>query len=251
MKTLTADISLNIAGKPMQLKINVPDKKTSAYVLLKPLRDITQLAEDLAIEEEVSKGNKISCEKGCGACCSQLVPVTQVEARYLVRLVERMPKARKQVYKARFLEIYDQLEQAGLIEQLMNPESIGENVIEFGLKYFDLGIPCPFLEDSSCSIHAERPLRCREYLVTNPAANCSHPTRDNIQRVEYPAHLSRLLTAIYQPWTRYPQKWVPLSIIFSWVERHSEAMSLRHSKEWIEDALHNLSHQKTTENDVF
>ncbi len=42
-------------------------------------------------------------------------------------------------------------------------------------RYFHLGIACPFLEDESCSIHADRPISCREYLVTSPAVNCADP----------------------------------------------------------------------------
>jgi Fe-S-cluster containining protein len=38
-------------------------------------------------------------------------------------------------------------------------------------------MPCPFLEDESCSIHPDRPLVCREYLVTSPAELCAGPRR--------------------------------------------------------------------------
>lgn len=250
MKTVTAEVTLTIMDKPMNVKISVPNKKTNANVLLPFLRDLTQKAEDLAVQQVVAKGEKISCAKGCGACCNQLVPVTQLEARYLVALIERMPKARKQKYKARFLETFQQLEQAGVMDQLMNHESIGDNYIEFGLQYFHLGIPCPFLEDGSCSIHPERPLRCREYLVTSPAGNCSNPTKENIQRVDYPVSMSSFLAETLKPWTKYPHAWVPLSIVFSWVERHPETLPLRHSTEWIDDALTALSKQKATENDA-
>ena len=39
-----------------------------------------------------------------------------------------------------------------------------------GREYFQLGIPCPFLEEESCSIYHDRPITCREYLVTSPPA---------------------------------------------------------------------------------
>ena len=246
MKTITADVTLAIAGTPIDIKISVPNKKTKSDVLLPFLRNLTQKAEDLAVAQVVAKGEKVSCKKGCGACCNQLVPITQLEARYLVALVERMPKARQQKYKAQFLETYQRLEQAGISEQLMAHDSIDN--IEFGLKYFHLGIPCPFLEGGSCSIHPERPLRCREYLVTSPASNCSNPTEGNIRRVDYRISMSRFLAAIIQPWTKYPHKWVPLSLIFSWVERHPEVPTIRHSKEWVDDALKALS-QKAAEKD--
>ncbi|WP_455211113.1 YkgJ family cysteine cluster protein [Kaarinaea lacus] len=250
MKTVTAKVTLAIMGVPKTVEISVPNKKTNPDVLLPFLRGLTQMAEDMAVEEVVAKGGNISCAKGCGACCNQLVPITQLEARYLVSLIERMPKLKKQKYKARFLDTCQQLDQAGIMDQLMDHESIGDNYVEFGLNYFHLGIPCPFLEDGSCSIHPERPLRCREYLVTSPASNCSNPSKENIQRVNYPVRMSRFLVEILKPWTKYPQTWVPLSIIFRWVERHPEVSTMRHSTEWIDDALKALSKQKSADKDM-
>ena len=49
-----------------------------------------------------------------------------------------------------------------------------------------MGVPCPFLEDESCSIHPERPLVCREYLVTSPAALCAGPTQEGVTPVAVP-----------------------------------------------------------------
>jgi Fe-S-cluster containining protein len=250
VKTVTAEVTLTVMGTPKNVKITVPDKKTNASVLLPFLRDLTQMAEDMAVAEVTAKGDKISCTKGCGACCNQLVPVTQLEARYLVSLVERMPKAKKQKYKARFVETYAQLEQAGITNQLMDHESIGDNYVEFGLNYFHLGIPCPFLEDGSCSIHPERPLRCREYLVTSPADNCSNPSKENIRRIDYPVSMSHFLAELLKPWAKYPQTWVPLSIIVSWVEQHPEVSAMRHSRQWIDEALKAMSKHKQVAKDV-
>src|SRR5260221_92883 len=44
-------------------------------------------------------------------------------------------------------------------------------------------IACPCLEDESGSIHPDRPMACREYLVTSPAENCRTPRADNIEKV--------------------------------------------------------------------
>jgi hypothetical protein len=35
------------------------------------------------------------------------------------------------------------------------------------VRYFLQGVACPFLEAESCGIHPDRPLACREYLVTS------------------------------------------------------------------------------------
>jgi hypothetical protein len=57
---------------------------------------------------------------------------------------------------------------------------------ELGHLYFEPAIACPFLEDESCSIHPDRPLACREYLVSSPASACAHPSPESIERVDLP-----------------------------------------------------------------
>jgi len=51
------------------------------------------------------------------------------------------------------------------------------------MEYFYEGVACPFLEEESCSIHPDRPLSCREYLVTSPAEYCSRPTAETIRQM--------------------------------------------------------------------
>ena len=241
MKHISANVSVKIDGDTFQIKVSVPDKKTRQDVLLPFFRELTQIAEDMAVAKLAGQGETVSCTKGCGACCNQLVPVTQLEARYLVKLLESMPKAKRQKYKLRFDEAYHRLREAGVLQELLNPENITDNIIEFGLKYFQLGIPCPFLENSSCSIYTERPLRCREYLVTSAAAHCSNPSNETIQRVDYPVQMSRLLTRINQPWESNKTTWVPLSVIPTWVQQHSGEIVRRNSREWVDEALCALS----------
>lgn len=55
--------------------------------------------------------------------------------------------------------------------------------------------PCPFLQDSACAIYDERPLVCREYLVTNPPAACTTLTPGEIHYVEIPGSTFHALNA--------------------------------------------------------
>jgi NADH:ubiquinone oxidoreductase subunit D len=56
----------------------------------------------LAEENARASGATVSCKKGCGACCRQLVPVSEIEARQLKELVEQMPEPRRSEIWARF-----------------------------------------------------------------------------------------------------------------------------------------------------
>jgi hypothetical protein len=79
------------------------------------------------------------------------------------------------------------LERLGdLIDRM--PTGTAEERIELSHEYFRLGIACPFLEDESCSIHPDRPMACREYLVSSPPENCRSPRPDNTERLALDAY---------------------------------------------------------------
>ncbi len=241
MKFNSAHVTLNIAGNPMELTVTVPNKPVKQDVVLPLLRALDQKSEDIVMAKQHAKGERISCSKGCGVCCNQLVPLTIVEARYLTAFVERLPKKTRQKVLHRFEEAYHKIQAAGLMNALMNTQSIEEDIIKFGLDYFHLGIPCPFLEDDSCSIYSERPLKCREYLVTNPPEYCANPSKETIRLLDLPVHTSKTLDRISRPWSKYQGQWVPLSLLIAWVKQHPEKPVLRHSTEWIDDVLRALT----------
>src|SRR5262249_15943606 len=154
---------------------------------------------------------QVSCKKGCGACCRQLVPVSQVEARYLRDLVEQLPEPRRSQIRARFDEARRLLAQSGLLDKLFHTDQWTEEEYNaVGRDYFQQGIPCPFLEEESCSIHPDRPITCREYLVTSPAGNCAQPTSGAVRTIPFPFKMWWAL-ARFDPLpadTRYVP-WVP------------------------------------------
>ena len=103
-----------------------------------------------------------------------------------------------------------------------------DEIASFGLAYFHLGIPCPFLEEESCSIHADRPISCREYLVTSPAANCADPKPGTIDQVELPG---KVWTALARAGSAGPPArfipWVPLVLAPDWASAHPDASEPR------------------------
>jgi hypothetical protein len=89
-------------------------------------------------------------------------------------------------------------------------------------RYFNVGIACPFLDDESCSIHPDRPLACREYLVTSPAENCSHPAEDNLSPVPLPARVAAAVRNADRQLTSDGTGWVLLALAPDWAASHPE-----------------------------
>lgn len=166
-----------------------------------------------------SEGRKISCRAGCGACCRQLVPVSEHEARYLAELVASMPPDRQEKVRARFRAALEALGEA-MVTRLRDPaqQKDLDQRRALGLEYFARGVPCPFLEEESCSIYSCRPMSCREYLVTSPATNCARPGPDTIEMVPLPQKLSEVLYCFGDGKGYDRARWVPLVLALEWVD---------------------------------
>ncbi len=183
-------VTLVLGGEPVPVQLVVPAAPASTEDMLPVLQGLSSFLAERGASRAEAEGRTISCRAGCGACCRQLAPVASSEAQALARLVEAMPEPRRSQVRARFDEALAALSAAGLTERM---NRIAEPAEALGLDYFRLGVACPFLEDEACSIHAERPLICREYLVTSPPENCRAPTSTNIRQVALDAHPSRAL----------------------------------------------------------
>jgi len=84
-----------------------------------------------------------------------------------------MPESRQSRIRQRFADSQAALANAGLEESFSNIANLDmESRRAAGVKYFSLRLDCPFLEDQSCSIYSDRPLECREYLVTSDPKHC-------------------------------------------------------------------------------
>jgi Fe-S-cluster containining protein len=204
--------------------------------LLPVLRSWAEALVASAVEAAHAKGHTIPCTKGCGACCRQLVPVPPTEAHRIRDLVHDLPEPRRSEIRARFADARRRLQQAGLLEASLDLGQISkERRTEFGLEYFRQGIPCPFLEEESCSICPERPLVCREYLVTSSAEHCARPTPETVRCVPVPALVSKALARFDTASPAEPARLVPLVLAPAWADADPEDLPVRPGPELLRD----------------
>ena len=213
----TATVAMTVAGVKLQFKLTVPTDPTPPLDLLPMFQSLTDAFVGAAVQNVEGSGATISCRKGCGACCRQLVPVSEVEVESIRRLVDALPEPRRSQVVERFRAALRRLDAAGLLDALRAPASVArEDVYRLGDAYFAQAIACPFLEDESCSIHAERPLVCREYLVTSPAAHCAKPTADTISSVAMPVKMSRAIRHLDMGKAQPSATWIPMILALEW-----------------------------------
>jgi Fe-S-cluster containining protein len=217
--------ALTVGQHRLDLTVDVPAGPTRLDDLMPLLQTLSDAVVRTAEEDALRRGTPVSCRKGCGACCRQLVPVSPVEARHVAALVRSMPAARQDVIRQRFAQARQRLEAAGMWQKLQQRAQWPPSAVsELGLEYFRLGIPCPFLEEESCSIHPQRPLTCREYLVTSPAEHCTAPTAQTVQCLPLPAKVWAAAARCESPSAATSASpyisWVPLIQALDWAEQH-------------------------------
>src|SRR5882724_2417989 len=90
----TATLRLTVGTLRIAHSITVPNAPVPATEVVPVLQGL--------VNAVVEAAEAISCRKGCGACCRQLVPVSRTEGERLLQLVEAMPAERRAALSARF-----------------------------------------------------------------------------------------------------------------------------------------------------
>ncbi|WP_020696661.1 YkgJ family cysteine cluster protein [Reyranella massiliensis] len=226
----TATLRLTVGDLRVVHPVTVPSGSVRASAVVPALQELVNAVVGAAEAKLGESGTAISCRKGCGACCRQLVPVSRTEAERLLGVIEAMPAKRQQALKERFATAAAAIRAAGL------DATAGRADRELSVGYFALGIPCPFLEEESCSIHPERPLVCREYLVTSPAELCAGPQQKGVTPVPVPK-VSMAARSLQDD----SENWFPLAMLMDWAKTRPRNGVKRTGPEWVQRFLRRLS----------
>jgi Fe-S-cluster containining protein len=241
-ETATATIVLSVGGERFDARMTVPAGPTSPSRLLPTFRALANAVVDLGVEKARLEGETVSCARGCGACCRQLVPISPAEAAAIRELVEGLPAERRATIEGRFARARERLSRAGFLERLLGTLPLDAGAYDrFGLDYFHLGIPCPFLEDESCSIYEDRPIICREYLVTSDPVHCANPAKETVRCVEIPAKVSKAVGRLDMAVGPPRRPWVALVLAPEWARAHPEPPPTRTGPQLVEQFVRHLA----------
>jgi len=208
-------VKLTVDGVPVEGSVALPVGRAPVRVLLPVLQGLTDAVVNVAEQMVAAEGEKVSCTKGCDACCRQMVPIAPAEAFGLAAYLDRLPGGEVVGFLERFDQAVETLEEKGLLEKLRRRHKLSEGEMkEVDRAYFAAGIACPFLVEGACAIHEIRPLVCREFLVTSPAKYCADPGSGKVKQVALGAKVSRALMG---------GEWLPLVLAREYVAKHKEA----------------------------
>jgi Fe-S-cluster containining protein len=239
-----ASAEFTIEGEHFRLtsRMTVPAGPARVSDLLPLARALSDAVVRQTCQAVEGAGETISCKKGCGACCRNLVAISEVEARRIRAVVEQLPEPRRATIRARFAEARQRLDRAGLLDKVQAADrGTAEDYTTLVGTYFQEGIPCPFLEEGSCSIYDERPITCREYLVTSLPENCARLGSEGVRRVRLPL---RVFNAVARwqvpPQEHFLERWVPLILAPEWAAAHPDDPPPKPGPELLRELLDHL-----------
>jgi Fe-S-cluster containining protein len=149
MNRLKKSSAKKSGGLSRRVSFPEDEKKLPWLSLLLDAYAVADTGVAVAIRNEVKRRKvTLACAKGCGNCCAHQSDLP--------------------VYPHELVGIY------WYVSEKMEPSV--RSIVKRRLAGHIAGAPCPFLVDSSCSIHPLRPLGCRQFNVfTAPCAPHEDP----------------------------------------------------------------------------
>lgn len=222
MPSQTLEIDLPTRYGRVQGKLAVPPRPMRLAELAFNFLSMDERLISMAVAADAKEGNKVSCAKGCSACCNQIVPLSPAEAFMLFDMVRSFPPERRAHVLERFTKVRTRLETEGFGERYQAPAANMDEMAEMGNSYQKLNLPCPFLEEDACSIHPNRPTVCREFLATTPAARCDDPSVHEVRAVPLAVSLTECLSKLSAMVIGGEPQVIPLTLALDWAEANQE-----------------------------
>ncbi|MDE1948749.1 MAG: YkgJ family cysteine cluster protein [Burkholderiales bacterium] len=239
----TIQFTIRAKGLELEASAKVPTGATRVGELLPLARSLADAVVRQTCDAAAAAGEPVSCRAGCGACCSHLVAVSEIEARRIGEVVDGLAEPRRSEVLARFERARERLAEAGLLDELERPQDwTGERYHRLTGAYFRLSLPCPFLEQGSCSIYEERPLTCREYHVVSDPAHCALPGHPGVRVVRPPLRFFNAVARWQTPATEHlEESAVALIVAPAWARSHPDATTPRPGVELLRELLDHLN----------
>jgi Fe-S-cluster containining protein len=222
------NISVQTPAGKLTTSVDIPTGFVPVASIVPVMRRLGEQAQALETKRVNKAGERISCAKGCAACCRMLVPVSAPEAFALQSFVAELSEGSRQALLKKVTESQLALDKAGLLPRLYELAESEEQLQDADMEainhdYYTLRLPCPFLKDETCSIYEHRPAACRELQVTSPAEYCQDMETNPVRALPVPVRVGTALSLLWRELAGGPARLIPLPIALDWAARHSTA----------------------------
>ncbi len=164
---------LDFLGKTIQLDIALAKSSAKLSDIVPLARQLSSKFSIMTLEQLRKDGETIGCCKYCSACCKYLVPLSIPEAFRLNDEVMALPEQFRQQFTQSFVDAAEKILGNENKDFDLNESSANQlQVTQISKWYSDLQLSCPLLFDDLCTLYEQRPLACREHIVTDSADLC-------------------------------------------------------------------------------
>jgi len=194
------NFELKLFGRSLCFQLDVPDAAFSLSDIVPMASTISDRITGAVIDKFQSDGFQISCKKGCSSCCSYLVPLSIPEVFQLEEIILAKGKSKSRQLMRNCLLAARSILKHKPPEILScgaggRPEQGPVDINAVADWYSNLKIKCPFLLNGTCMVYEQRPLVCREHLVTVLPRLCEE--KDGIARaLDMPIRVSTALSRL-------------------------------------------------------
>jgi Fe-S-cluster containining protein len=229
-----AKIHLHVHGQEHLVEARYRSGPSRPVEVIPLAHKIADKLTDVVIQDAAEQGAPATCRAGCSACCKlYLPPIAPLEALALAKLVKAMPGKQRETVRRRFSASVKRLEQVGLLDPRRPPGSTvlqvsategKSNTERAGEMYRAAGITCPLLESERCSIYAERPVACRQHLVSSDPALCAGTDPDALRTLPRPVQMIGVLLDYSAALGDVDPLAMPIPLALEWAEVYAETL---------------------------
>jgi len=221
--TVIIGLELEILGEPVSFRIGVARTKLRLADIVPLARTLsTKLA--LAVLKQLGKEEKfVPCCKGCSACCNYLIPLSVPEAFRMRQEILAMPANRGRSILRACLAAAERIvdDRPGNFDLHSLTEIFSPNqVSQISKWYAGLKLQCPFLSDGLCTIYKQRPIACREHIVTGSALLCEAEGINEPQVVRMPVSILEGLAQLASELEGMSVEAIMLPLALPWTEEN-------------------------------
>ena len=202
------ETELEVVDELLPVRIGVRNGTAKLADIAPMARELSSKIADVGLRHFKRNGKTIPCRKGCASCCHYIVVLTAPDAFRLVEEVHKMlPQRRKEVKKS-FRKANEWFEQHPGKFQRADGAPGSDN-----LRY-----PCPFLDNNQCTIYENRPIICREWMVTGTEQNCREDKK--VRRLVPSVHIGDVLRQLAARLEDKSCEDVTLPALFEWYSQN-------------------------------
>lgn len=249
METFT--LELDILGKPACLYINVAHAQARLSEMAPLARVISTKLALATLERLRESGKSVPCCKGCSACCSYLIPLSVPEAFCMTEELSAMPPEEGRTLLQSSLDTA-----RTILERMPKDFNKDESATDSGIRSSQLGdwyaglrLHCPFLSDNLCVMYDQRPIACREHVVTGPATSCNVEGTDEPDVTKMPVSVLECLGRLAAELEQSDVEAIMLPLALPWAQENTE----RSKRTWsavtmVEQFIHILQETNKVQN---